>query len=232
MTVKKIYFNSFYFLEIDLSNDINKVVIPLPETNDKETISTSSQEIKQEATSETISPQPQPQISQKIIEGKKLPGDLESADKMTKALYLVANSEIMDLKNRFLIASTIPKIKSNFDFKNLISKKIQLLEQSFNKLETEYAKYFDDPTVSYLISKMFNPSKTAQNGLTFVTKEEEANLCKKDQPEEILNVFRIIYIIINEDFESVQPNKLIDNLINVVLAKIKVENLSKKKAFN
>ena len=146
---------------------------------------------------------------------------------MTKALYLVVNSEMLELKNRYLIASTVPKIKTNFNFKGLINEQIKSLEVSLNKFETDYAKYFDDPTVSYLISKMFNPSKTAQNGLTFVTKEEEAILCRKDQPEEILNVFRIIYIIINEDFEPVAPNKLIDNLINVVLPKIKVENLSK-----
>lgn len=209
-----------------MSNDINKVVIPL--LYDKETISTSSQEVKLEANSETTSPPLQSQISKKIHEGKKLPGDLESCDKMTKALYLVANSDVLDLKYRYLISTSIPKIKENFNFKNLISRKIFYLEQSLNKLDADYAKYFDDPTVSYLISKMFNPSKTAQNGLTFVTKEEETNLCKKEQPEEILNVFRIIYIIINEDYEVIQSNKLIDNLINVVLVKIKVENLSKK----
>ncbi len=71
------------------------------------------------------------------------------------------------------------------------------------------------------------PSKTAQNGLTFVTKDEEANLCKKEQPEEILNVFRIIYTIINEKYDHLEPGRLIDNMVNTILPKIQVENLSK-----
>jgi hypothetical protein len=65
------------------------------------------------------------------------------------------------------------------------------------------------------------------NGLNFVNKEEEGNLCTKQQPEEILNVFRIVYLLINEDINSVPQNKLIDNLINQIMPKLGVDNLSK-----
>ena len=78
-----------------------------------------------------------------------------------------------------------------------------------------------------LINKQFTPSKTAQNGLNFVTKDEEHNLCKKEQPEEILNVFRLIYILINEPYTQIPPQKLIENLTSGIFEKLGAENLSK-----
>lgn len=78
-----------------------------------------------------------------------------------------------------------------------------------------------------LIVKQFTPSKTAQNGLNFVTKDEENNLCKKEQSEEILNVFRLVYILLNEPYSQITPQKMIENLLTVVFEKISVENLSK-----
>ncbi len=79
-----------------------------------------------------------------------------------------------------------------------------------------------------MIIKQFTPSKTAQNGLNFVTKDEENNLCKKEQPEEILNVFRLVYILLNEPLINIPPQKLIENLTTVVFEKLGVENLSKR----
>jgi len=60
-----------------------------------------------------------------------------------------------------------------------------------------------------------------------ITKDEETKLVKKEQPNEILNVFRAIYIVINESYDGILPNSLIENLINKILPKLKVENLSK-----
>ena len=157
----------------------------------------------------------------------KLPAEIETADSITKALFLAANSKILDLKSRFLLILSSKKLKQNFEIKSLLTEKLNESEASLLKLEENYGKYLDDPTVSYLLTKVFLPSKTAQNGLTFVTKDEEANLCKKEQPEEILNVFRIIYTLINEKYDHLEPGRLIDNMVNTILPKIQVENLSK-----
>jgi len=89
------------------------------------------------------------------------------------------------------------------------------------------SRYLTDNTLESLINKQFNPSKTAQNGLNFVTKEEENNLLKKDQPEEILNVFRLIYILLNEDYKDITPQKIIENLNTKIFARMGVENISK-----
>jgi hypothetical protein len=126
------------------------------------------------------------------------------------------------------LATAIPKIKSNYEIKSIIQEKLDIINEKIEQFEEKYCKYFNDTSVQNQIAKVFTPSKTANSGLAFVTKDEENNLCKKDQPEEILNVFRIIYLVINEDLDSIPPNKLIDNLINSIMPRVGVDSLSKK----
>jgi len=79
-----------------------------------------------------------------------------------------------------------------------------------------------------LSSKTFVPSKVALSGLNFFNKEEENNLVTKENtPEEILNVFRLIFIMLNESVDNVQPNKYIDYLVTEIFPKYKIENMSK-----
>lgn len=62
--------------------------------------------------------------------------------------------------------------------------------------------------------------------MNFVTKDEETNLASKEQPEEILNIFKLIHIIVNESYEELKPNELIENLTKNIFTKLNVENLS------
>jgi hypothetical protein len=79
-----------------------------------------------------------------------------------------------------------------------------------------------------LINKTFNPSKTAQNGLNFVTKDEENNLSTKEQPQEIINIFKLIYIILGIDYTSIPDNLIIQHLTKDIYTQLGVENLSKQ----
>lgn len=78
------------------------------------------------------------------------------------------------------------------------------------------------------VNKVFAPSKTATNGLNFITKEEEANLLKKEQPIEIQNVFKCLYLVIGESYDGIPANKLIETLLTSIFPRRKIENLSKK----
>jgi hypothetical protein len=81
-----------------------------------------------------------------------------------------------------------------------------------------------------LSSKTFAPSKVAMSGLNFFNKEEEMNLAtKENSPEEILNVFRLIFIMLNENVDNVHPNKYIDYLVTEIFPKYKIESMSKPK---
>lgn len=111
--------------------------------------------------------------------------------------------------------------------KQIITDKLDFIQNEIKNKEGLYSQYFNDPQAETLINKQFTPSKTAQNGLNFVNKDEEANLCKKEQADEIINVFRLIYLLIDEKLpEDLAPAKYIDNLLHTILPKLNVENLS------
>ena len=88
--------------------------------------------------------------------------------------------------------------------------------------------FIQDPQIKEAIYKNFNPSKTAQNGLNLVKTLDENELAKKQQPEELIILFRLIYLLIGEKYEMIIPqNDLLQNLIINIYPKLKVENLSK-----
>jgi hypothetical protein len=160
--------------------------------------------------------------------GRQLPIDFYNSNNYIKALFLTLNSNFINVKEKYYLAICHQIFIKNLNFKPIVAEKIKNLENRLYSLNQLYAKQLDDPLTASQISKMFTPSKIASNGLNFFTKEDENNLCKKEQTEEILDVFRIIYIILNENYSDLPNNKLIENLFNSVMPKLKVENLSKQ----
>jgi len=138
---------------------------------------------------------------------------------------------IMTLRNYLNKEKRLPLILSNKKINNLkaLLKEniIKEQEELFNSTSNLFNKYKNDSQVESLINKVFAPSKTAQNGLNFVTKDEEINLSKKDQPEEILNIFRLIYILVNHEYSALPTNKLIENLLTNILPKNNIDCLKK-----
>ena len=107
-----------------------------------------------------------------------------------------------------------PSLYKSFDSKLncLLEAKVDVLSKQVAEIESTLSKYHD---VDSYINKSFTPSKTAQNSLTFVTKEEEMNLIKKeDLPTEIGFIFKLVYYIIDEKFDKDIPtNKIIYKLL-------------------
>ena len=82
------------------------------------------------------------------------------------------------------------------------------------------------------INKGFIPSKTAQNSLNFLTREDENNLQKYAQIEQVQSIIKLIYILLNESFEDISIENLIPNLLTNLFQKYKVDNFSKIIYFN
>lgn len=76
------------------------------------------------------------------------------------------------------------------------------------------------------MNKTFNPSKTAINSLNFISKEEESNITKKEQTEEVYNILRLLYIILNEGYQDTPSIKLAERLYMEIFPKYKVDNMS------
>lgn len=102
-----------------------------------------------------------------------------------------------------------------------------------SNLENLFSTMVPDNKTELLVNCSFKPSKTAQNGLNFITKEDEAHLASmyKDPSaeihEDIITIFKVIYILIKQKQDKTVPHLIIDNLINNIMPKYKIENLSK-----
>lgn len=105
------------------------------------------------------------------------------------------------------------------DYTYVLSDKIVKLESVLSQINKE---------TENLINKPFKPSKTAQNGLNFITKEDEINLAnERIDNHEIINIFKIIFILIRQNVDKIEPAILPEILINKVLTRLKIDNLSK-----
>ena len=71
------------------------------------------------------------------------------------------------------------------------------------------------------------PSKTGKNGLNFVRADDENGLISKDQPDEVIEFFKVIYILLKEPYEDIPNNKIIVNLKTIIFPKYNVDSFSK-----
>ena len=71
----------------------------------------------------------------------------------------------------------------------------------------------------------FSPNKTAKNGLMFISKEDEKNLIENEQPEEIIIIFKVVLLLLEEDISKIENNKILQYLFVDIFQKYKVENI-------
>ena len=118
--------------------------------------------------------------------------------------------------------------------KTVILKKEEQELEKLIKLLHIMVKYFldvklliiEDPKLSKIISiPYFSPSKTAQNSLNFLTSKNTGMLITEVHPD-VVALFKIIYVIINQEYEDYEDNELIKVLFNVIIPKTKATCLS------
>lgn len=191
-------------------------------TNDEDNDDIKEENIKNCISNITIAPQLIPKYIYKI------PSDIKENNQIAM-LYILSKTSFLKPKEKYTLiisCSLLFKLgyKSSLSF--MLDDKKAKLRQSIQAIQTLFSSYGD---IESYLSKAFSPSKTAQNSLTFVTKEEELSLSKReDLPKEIGIIFQLVYIIIDVPFdESLPINKLIENLINNVLPQFDVKDISK-----
>lgn len=148
-------------------------------------------------------------------------------NKTISCLYMMLQSKFLNLKNKYKLISSIPRLfkevygtKLNF----LLEEKINQLNHTVEEIESKFKKY--DEINTYL-TKNFVPSKPALNSLAFITKEVETTLIKKDDlPNEIRMLIEIVYNIIDEKYDEATPtNKLVENLVNEIFLKFEAKDI-------
>lgn len=191
-------------------------------TNDEDNDESKEDNIKNCISNITIVPQLIPKYIYLI------PNELKENSQITM-LYILSKTTFLNPKEKYDLILTFPslfKLGYNSSLSFMLDDKREKLKERINAIQTLFAAYGD---IESYLSKAFSPSKTAQNSLTFVTKEEEVSLSKReDLPKEIGVIFQLVYIVIDEPYDdSLLINQLIENLINNVLHKFDVKDISK-----
>ena len=83
-----------------------------------------------------------------------------------------------------------------------------------------------------IFSKPFRYSNETYNGIKKITEKEEIDLCCKVPSKEIINLFTIIYIILEESYLQIPTANLIINLSQIIMPKLNVYSISKNKIYN
>ena len=78
-----------------------------------------------------------------------------------------------------------------------------------------------------MFSKPFMYSKETFNNIKRITEQEEIDLFSKIPSKELINLFTIIYIILEESYLHIPTSNIIINLSQTIMPKINVQSISK-----
>jgi len=147
----------------------------------------------------------------------KIPEELKANNALIN-LYFVSKGNYLNNKEKYKLILSNPSIYKSFgsDVKFLLDDKKKELKSKITELESFLNNYGD---LQNYLTKEFNPSKTAQNSLVFVKKEEIENIIKKGNIAlEINNVFKLLLYIFDEPFdESLENEKLLNFFVTEIM---------------
>lgn len=135
----------------------------------------------------------------------------------------------MPFKLRIKFSSINKVIFKEYPKRELIADYQKVLQTKADKIEKSFKQYVKDPESEQLVNQKFKPSKTAQLGLNFITKENELNMLQQNfgDNKDVHDILKIIYILVRQSYESLDANGMVSNLFNNILNKYKLDNLSK-----
>ena len=155
----------------------------------------------------------------------KIPEELKTNNSLI-SIYFAIKENYLTNKEKYKIITNNPTIYKSFgnDIKFLLNDKKKDIQTKINELETFLNKYGDLETY---ITKEFQPSKTAQNSLIFVKKEEIEKIIKSGNiPTEIIDIFKILFLIFDISFdENLEKENLLNYFISEVMDKNNVKDL-------
>ena len=120
-----------------------------------------------------------------------IPENIKNSKELS-CLYIILKDKFISSKDKFNIIISIKPIYESYnkDIKFLLDDRINELKDREEKINKIFNNY---PDIEKYLNQLFNPSRIAFKSLTYITKEEEENLTKKDSiPKEITIIFKLL----------------------------------------
>ena len=136
------------------------------------------------------------------------------------ALYLAVISGYITIYQKIKIILNNKEIYNNINIKDLIKELLKNIEIEYNNKKNILNKYDNE-----ILNQKFIPNVAYSNGLNFLTKNEIEILISKNQPKEILNIFKIILFFLGEDFSEIEDNNILQYFFNIIYKKYKISSI-------
>lgn len=141
---------------------------------------------------------------------------------MNKILF-----SFISLEKKSFLFHTLKPLRNSMTEEEKNEFKISCLKEKIKINEKILSKYLNEPEYSALITEPLKPSKTAKNGLSLFSKDEENNLVNKEQPKEITNFFKFVALLFNQEIKD--EDIIEDNFIKTFFKKVIPENMTLSK---
>ena len=184
---------------------------------DKKKVEKGKEKVEEEKKEEVVEEKKKVVLKDKSL--IKIPEDLKDNNALIN-LFFVLKGKYLTNKEMYYIILTSPKLYKSFgsDIKFLLDDKKQEIKTKINELQTFLNNYGD---LESHLSKKFTPSKSAQNSLAFVKREEFENIIKKgDIPSEVIKILKLLFYIFDIPFdENLEGENLMNYFIQEVMDK-------------
>jgi len=133
---------------------------------------------------------------------------------------------VIPVKIRIIFSRASRGVNKEYPLKEVLKDFSHVLSENIIVKENYLSNYYYKENQ---INKPFIPSITAQNGLNFITKENENFLFEslsKNQSINLINTFKFIHILLCKDVEIPDVN-LLDNLFQKIFFDLKADSFSK-----
>lgn len=133
------------------------------------------------------------------------------------------------MKEKISILHSCPQIYRNYSFNQLLKNHLFYLEKKFDLTEENLLNELNnvEKITFENLEVEFIPSRTAINNLNFISNRDNQYLkTLKVQDELLLELIKIIYILLKENYKVISKEEIMINLYENILKKYGIDNIS------
>ena len=151
------------------------------------------------------------------LNNNKMP-KIKNLSKKENAYLILSYSNVLRLCERFFFSRSTSKLRESLTKKQILEYNIILLKQNITELENKINKCNEK------LAKKFSATKIAEFTLNFITKHIEdefkydlfSSLTDDSEKKQFFSYIKLLYILLDENYDQVPDKNLIDDLYKKV----------------
>ena len=154
------------------------------------------------------------------LNNNKMP-KIKNLSKKENAYLILSYSNVLRLCERFIFSRSTSKLRESLTKKQILEYNIILLKEKITEFENKIS------ICNEKLSKKFSATKIAEFTLNFITNNIEnefkfglfSSLNDENERKHFFNYAKLLYILLDENYDQIPDKELIDNLYKKINAK-------------